>query len=83
MIVGRKGSPREDYYDISPKISDLITRIFESTANKPDVEYSEIDLIVGLSACPGGDCSSEHSSDEAAWVSGTDLIIDGAMMARL
>ena len=27
---------------------------------------AEIDLIVGLSACPGGDCSSEHSSDTAA-----------------
>ncbi len=26
---------------------------------------AEIDLIGGLSACPGGDCSSEHSSDEA------------------
>lgn len=24
---------------------------------------AEIDLIGGLSACPGGDCSSEHSSD--------------------
>lgn len=28
--------------------------------------FAEIDLIVGLSACPGGDCSSEHSSDVAA-----------------
>ena len=28
--------------------------------------YAEIDLTVGLSACPGGDCSSEHSSDTAA-----------------
>ncbi len=28
--------------------------------------FAEIDLIVGLSACPGGDCSSEHSSDTAA-----------------
>lgn len=28
--------------------------------------HAEIDLIVGLSACPGGDCSSEHSSDSAA-----------------
>jgi len=28
--------------------------------------YAEIDLIVGLSACPGGDCSASHSSDEAA-----------------
>ncbi len=27
--------------------------------------FSEIDLIGGLSACPGGDCSSEHSSDTA------------------
>ena len=27
---------------------------------------AEIDLLVGLSACPGGDCSSEHSSDTAA-----------------
>ena len=27
---------------------------------------AEIDLLGALSACPGGDCSSEHSSDEAA-----------------
>ena len=27
--------------------------------------FAEIDLIGGLSACPGGDCSSEHSSDVA------------------
>lgn len=27
--------------------------------------YAEIDLLVGLSACPGGDCSSEHSSDKS------------------
>jgi len=27
--------------------------------------FAEINLIVGLSACPGGDCSSEHSSSEA------------------
>lgn len=25
--------------------------------------FAEIDLLVGLSACPGGDCGSEHSSD--------------------
>ena len=28
--------------------------------------FAEIDLICGLSACPGGDCSSSHSSDAAA-----------------
>lgn len=28
--------------------------------------FAEIDLIGGLSACPGGDCSSQHSSDLAA-----------------
>ncbi len=28
--------------------------------------FAEIDLIGGLSACPGGDCSSQHSSDVAA-----------------
>lgn len=28
--------------------------------------YAEIDVTVGLSACPGGDCSTEHSSDTAA-----------------
>ncbi len=27
--------------------------------------FAEIDVIVGLSACPGGDCSSEHTSDAA------------------
>ena len=27
--------------------------------------FAEIDLLGGLSACPGGDCSSEHSSDTA------------------
>ena len=28
--------------------------------------FAEIDLIGALSACPGGDCSAEHSSDAAA-----------------
>jgi len=27
--------------------------------------FAEIDLLGGLSACPGGDCSAEHSSDTA------------------
>lgn len=27
--------------------------------------FAEIDLLGALSTCPGGDCSSEHSSDEA------------------
>ena len=30
--------------------------------------FAEIDLLCGLSACPGGDCSSSHSSDSAAWL---------------
>ena len=25
--------------------------------------FAEIDLLIGLSSCPGGNCSSEHSSD--------------------
>src|ERR1700757_3774567 len=28
--------------------------------------FAEIDLLVALSACPGGDCSATHSSDAAA-----------------
>ena len=28
--------------------------------------FAEIDLLGNLSACPGGDCSTTHSSDEAA-----------------
>ncbi len=28
--------------------------------------FAEVDLLGALSACPGGDCSSEHSSDAAA-----------------
>lgn len=28
--------------------------------------FAETDLLGGLSACPGGDCSAKHSSDEAA-----------------
>ncbi|WP_370402346.1 urea carboxylase-associated family protein [Sulfitobacter sp. JB4-11] len=28
--------------------------------------FAEVDLLGALSACPGGDCSSEHSSDVAA-----------------
>lgn len=28
--------------------------------------FAEIDLLGALSACPGGDCSAEHSSDRAA-----------------
>ena len=43
--------------------------------------FAEINLLVGLSACPGGDCSSEHSSDTAechplvieVWDPGEDL----------
>ena len=27
--------------------------------------FAAIDLLCGLSACPGGDCSEEHSSDQA------------------
>ncbi len=27
--------------------------------------FAEIDLVAGLSACPGGDCSTTHSSDTA------------------
>ena len=27
--------------------------------------FAEIDLLAGLSACPGGDCSSEHSSENS------------------
>ena len=27
--------------------------------------YAEMDLLVALSSCPGGDCASTHSSDEA------------------
>ena len=27
--------------------------------------FAEIDLIAGLSACPGGDCAQEHTSDTA------------------
>ena len=28
--------------------------------------FAEIDLTGALSACPGGDCSAQHSSDQAA-----------------
>ncbi|MGL4322100.1 MAG: urea carboxylase-associated family protein [Paracoccaceae bacterium] len=28
--------------------------------------FAEIDLIAGLSACPGGDCGADHSSDSQA-----------------
>ncbi len=27
---------------------------------------AQLDLVVGLSACPGGDCGDEHTSDRAA-----------------
>jgi uncharacterized protein YcgI (DUF1989 family) len=27
--------------------------------------FAEIDLLAALSACPGGDCSTSHSSDAA------------------
>jgi len=27
--------------------------------------FAEIELLCALSACPGGDCSSSHSSDSA------------------
>lgn len=41
----------------------------KATPVRPDdyIEFfAEIDLIVNLSACPGGDCSTSHSSDEAS-----------------
>lgn len=28
--------------------------------------FAELDLLIGLSTCPGGDCAGEHSSDAAA-----------------
>ncbi len=28
--------------------------------------FAEIDLLVALSTCPGGDCGAGHSSDQAA-----------------
>ena len=28
--------------------------------------FAEIDLLAGLSTCPGGDCGAGHSSDSAA-----------------
>ena len=28
--------------------------------------FAEVNLVGALSACPGGDCSTKHSSDEAA-----------------
>jgi len=31
-----------------------------------DRVFAEIDLLAALSACPGGDCGGEHSSDAAA-----------------
>jgi uncharacterized protein YcgI (DUF1989 family) len=46
--------------------------------------FAEIDLLGSLSACPGGDCSSEHSSDMAAcfplkveiWETPADVLAD-------
>ncbi|WP_420395857.1 urea carboxylase-associated family protein [Nioella sp.] len=49
---------------------------------------AEIDLLGGLSACPGGDCSAEHSSDAAACypllveVFDTDATADWVQPAR-
>ncbi|MFA8443900.1 urea carboxylase-associated family protein [Yoonia sp.] len=44
--------------------------------------YAEIDLTVGLSACPGGDCSQEHSSDVAACFPLQIQILDPGAAAR-
>ncbi|MBE0692109.1 MAG: DUF1989 domain-containing protein, partial [Aquamicrobium sp.] len=42
--------------------------------------FAEIDLLGCMSACPGGDCSSEHSSDTAAC---HPLVVEVLKPARL
>ena len=44
--------------------------------------YAQIDLIAGLSACPGGDCSAEHSSDMAACSPLLFEVFDPGQIAR-
>ncbi len=46
--------------------------------------YAEIDLLVGLSACPGGDCSATHSSNEAScFPLGVEIYDPGVKERRL
>ena len=44
----------------------ILLNLFETEFIEFEIEFfAEIDLLCGLSACPGGDCSSSHSSDKA------------------
>ena len=51
------------------KISWRWTNIVENAVLNNNYDFleffAEIDLLGGLSACPGGDCSASHSSEEA------------------
>tara|TARA_Y100000766_G_C18698098_1_gene502877 strand:+ start:69 stop:422 length:354 start_codon:yes stop_codon:yes gene_type:complete len=70
-----------DYFKAEPLIHDVLNVFMCTGFTKDTHQYfmkaspvrpgdfieffAETDLICGLSACPGGDCSSEHSSDSA------------------
>jgi uncharacterized protein YcgI (DUF1989 family) len=78
-LADKVGRPRED---VEPAVHDVLNVFMCTGFTRDTGQYfmkaspvrpgdyleffAEIDLLGALSACPGGDCSSEHSSDVAA-----------------
>lgn len=51
---------------LKPVVGEVRTAVNEGSSLGDHLDFlAEIDLLGALSACPGGDCSSEHSSDTA------------------
>src|SRR5215475_8517142 len=66
MIMDRRSLLR--YAGVVPLIGVMPRLAFgadETTAGDFIEFFAEIDLLVALSACPGGDCGASHSDDTA------------------
>ena len=50
---------------LASEFSELLDMELEFEITDLGFEMAEIDLLAVLSACPGGDCGAEHSSDAA------------------
>jgi uncharacterized protein YcgI (DUF1989 family) len=78
-LADRLGQPKEE---VEPAVHDVLNVFMCTGFTRDTGQYfmkaspvrpgdyleffAEIDLLGALSACPGGDCSAEHSSDAAA-----------------
>lgn len=78
-LAGRLGRPRES---VEPAVHDVLNVFMCTGFTRDTGQYfmkaspvrpgdfleffAEIDLLGALSACPGGDCGAEHSSDASA-----------------